>query len=47
MKKGDRYLKKWIDMTERLLARHPASNSGDDTEQQALKDLFEVRISRK
>ena len=45
MRKADRYLKKWIDMTERLLARHPAANSGDDAEQQGLKDLFEVRIS--
>jgi hypothetical protein len=44
MRKGDRHLKKWIDMTERLLSRHPPSNSGDNTEQQALKDLFEVRI---
>ena len=44
MKKADRYLKKWIDMTERLLSRHPSTNSGDQAEQQALKDLFDVRI---
>ncbi|CAF3331691.1 unnamed protein product [Rotaria socialis] len=41
MKKADRQLKKWIDMTERLLSRHPSTNSGDNTEQQALRDLFE------
>lgn len=41
MKKADRNLKKWIDMTERLLSRHPATNSGDQTEQQALRDLFD------
>ena len=44
MKKADRHLKKWIDMTERLLNRHPSSNTGDNNEQEALKDLFEVRI---
>jgi hypothetical protein len=42
MKKADRQLKKWIDMTERLLNRHPSTNSGDNTEQQALKELFDV-----
>lgn len=25
MKKADRHLKKWIDMTERLLSRHPST----------------------
>jgi len=44
MKKADRQLKKWIDMTERLLSRHPSTNSGDNAEQQALKDLFDVRL---
>ena len=43
IKKADRYLKKWIDMAERLLSRHPSSNSGDTAEQQALRDLFDVR----
>jgi len=43
MKKADRNLKKWIDMTERLLSRHPATNSGDQAEQQSLKDLFDVK----
>jgi len=44
MKKADRQLKKWIDMTERLLNRHPSTNSGDSAEQQALKELFDVRL---
>lgn len=44
MKKADRQLKKWIDMTERLLNRHPSTNSGDNAEQQALKDLFDVKF---
>jgi len=44
MKKADRQLKKWIDMTERLLNRHPSTNSGDSTEQQTLKELFDVRL---
>jgi len=30
-------------MTERLLSRHPATNSGDQAEQQSLKDLFDVK----
>ncbi|CAF1214104.1 unnamed protein product [Rotaria sordida] len=41
MRKADRQLKKWIEMTERLLNRHPSTNSGDHTEQQALRDLFD------
>ncbi|CAF1239746.1 unnamed protein product [Adineta steineri] len=41
MKKADRQLKKWIDMTERLLNRHPPSNTGDNNEREALKDLFD------
>jgi hypothetical protein len=45
MRKADRQLKKWIDMTERLLSRHPSTNSGDNEEQQALKELFDVRKS--
>ncbi len=44
MRKADRQLKKWIDMTERLLNRHPSTNSGDNVEQQALRELFDVRI---
>ncbi|UJR32075.1 hypothetical protein I4U23_019543 [Adineta vaga] len=41
MKKADRNLKRWIDMTERLLNRHPSSNTGDNIEQETLKDLFD------
>ncbi|CAF3662745.1 unnamed protein product [Rotaria sp. Silwood1] len=41
MKKADRQLKKWIEMTERLFSRHPSTNSGDHSEQQALRDLFD------
>ncbi|CAF3964124.1 unnamed protein product [Rotaria sp. Silwood2] len=41
MKKADRQLKKWIEMTERLLSRHPSTNSGDHSEQQVLRDLFD------
>jgi len=44
MKKADRQLKKWIDMTDRLLNRHPSSHSGENSEEQTLKELFEVRI---
>jgi len=45
MKKADKQLKKWIDMTERLLNRHPSTNSGDNSEQQVLKELFDVKIN--
>ncbi|CAF0912480.1 unnamed protein product [Adineta ricciae] len=41
MKKADRNLKRWIDMTERLLNRHPSSTTGESSEQEALKDLFD------
>jgi hypothetical protein len=41
MRKADRQLKKWIDMTDRLLSRHPSANSGDNAEHQALKELFD------
>ena len=44
MKKADRQLKKWIDMTERLLGRHPTTSSGENKEQQTLKDLFDVNF---
>ena len=47
MRKADRQLKKWIDMTERLLNRHPSTNSGDSIEQQALRELFDVKILNK
>ena len=39
MKKAERNLKRWIDMTERLLNRHPSSTTGESSEQEALKDL--------
>ena len=44
IKKADRHLKKWTDMTERLLNRHPSSNSGNNAEQEALRNLFDVTI---
>ena len=34
-------------MTERLLSRHPATNSGDNAEQQSFKELFDVRRKQK
>lgn len=44
MKKADRNLKKWIEMTERLLTRHPSTSMGDNAEQQSLRELFEVNL---
>jgi hypothetical protein len=44
MKKADKSFKKWIDMTERLLSRHPSTNTADNAEQQAIRDFFDVRI---
>lgn len=43
LRKADRCLRKWIDMTERLLGRHPATGDGDAAEQQSLKEFFQVR----
>ena len=41
LRKADRYLRKWIDMTERLLGRHPTIGDGDAIEQQMLKEFFQ------
>ena len=47
MKKADRQLRKWIELTNRLLARHPSAMSSEvNADHHVLTVSFEVRFTR-
>lgn len=42
LRKADRHLRNWIEMSERLLSRHPSTSSADSNDQTMFNETFQM-----